>query len=176
MAVVLIDAASDPDSGSVVASEVITRLGSGQRGQPALLLFLGAQHHDGVGEEAVGAHQVSDARIAPAQLLLHQALGEDVGEATAAELLGDHEVGDADGGRLCEDVHRGHHVGLVDLAGPGPDLLGREVVAQFDDLALLVGERPGRACSLSIEVGMSISLNVGKAWLACAASCWLSWR
>ena len=116
---------------------------AGQRAQPSLLLLRGTESQHWIGEKTVGAQQVSDPGITPAELLLHQALGEHVGEPATAELGRDHEVGDADGGRLLEQVDRGHDVGLVDLPAARPDLAGGELTGQRDDRALLVGQRPG---------------------------------
>ena len=117
----------------MVATDVIGVSLAGQRGQPGLLLLVGPELEDGVGEEAVGAQQVADAEVADAQLLLDQALGDDVGEPAAAVLLGKHEAGDADLGRLAPQVPGRLDVGLVDGAGHRADLVAGEVAAQVDD-------------------------------------------
>ncbi len=44
-----------------------------------------------MGEKAVRGEQISDGKVAGAELLLHERLGEHVGEAAAAETLRQHE-------------------------------------------------------------------------------------
>ena len=94
-----------------------------------------------MGEEAVGGEQVAEREVAGTQLFLHQALGEDVAEAAAAELLGQHERGEPDRSCLAPDLPRHDDVRLVDLPGHRADLVASELAAQTHDLFLLVGER-----------------------------------
>src|SRR5699024_4856225 len=91
----------------------------------------------------VRAHEVPDPRVSEAQLLLDQALSEDVGEAASAVLLGDHEVRDAELRGGAEDIDRRFGVGLVDAAPGGPDRVRGEGPAQIEDVPLLIGQRPG---------------------------------
>jgi hypothetical protein len=119
VSVVLIDAASEPASGSVVTSAVMTACGP----------VSGVSQHffcSSVPSIMIGSEKnpLEHTRfpmpgVTPAQFLLHQALGEDVAEAATSELLGNHEIGDAHRRGLGEDVHRRDGVGFVDLAPLG---------------------------------------------------------
>ena len=80
-----IEAASEPASGSVVASAVSGGRSPVERLEPAALLGLVAEHEHRLGEEAVRGDQVADAGAAVGELLLDDAAGEAVGHAAAAE-------------------------------------------------------------------------------------------
>ena len=67
---------------------------------PAPLLRLVAERKHRLGEEAVRRDQVPDARAAVRELLLHDAAGQAIGHPATAELLRQHERGQADLGRL----------------------------------------------------------------------------
>ena len=75
-----------------------------------------------------------------AELLLDEAAGEAVGQPAAAELLGQHERGEADRGGLVPGVPRHLRVGLVDRRGHRADLAGGEIAADALDLLLLLRE------------------------------------
>ena len=94
-----------------------------------------------MGEEAARPEEVAQARVAGAQLFLHEALAERVDESAAAVLLRKHERGDADVRGALPDVPRDLGVSLVDLARDRPDLLVGERADHFDDGQLLGGER-----------------------------------
>jgi hypothetical protein len=111
------------------------RLRAPERTEEPLLLFRRAEVLDRRGEEAVGRDQVADADVAVTQLLLDQHLGQQVG-ATAAELLGQHERGQSERGRLLPHVERRLGVRLVDGTPTWTDLLGRELPGQFYELLL----------------------------------------
>ena len=131
------DAASEPAPGSVVASAVIGGLSPAQRLDPAPLLLVVAELEHRLGEEAARGDQVADPGAAPAQLLLDDAAGEQVGHAAAAVLLGEHERGEAELGRLVPDLPRRLDVRLVDRQGDRADLVLRELAADRLDLPLL---------------------------------------
>ena len=140
-AVVRWTAASEPDARLGGRQRGHRRVRSGERRSQRSLLLRGAELEHRVGEEPVGAVSSCRCRVAAAQLLLHQALGEHVGEAAAAVLLGEHETGDADLGGLAPQIPWRLDVRLVDRAGPRPDLLAGERAAEVDDVALLGRER-----------------------------------
>ena len=109
--------------------------------EPAALLLLAAELEDRLGEEAAGGDEVADAGAAPAELLLDDAAGQAVRHAAAAVLLGEHERGQAEPGRLVPDLPGRLDVRLVDLGRDRPDLAIGELAADVPDLALL-GRQP----------------------------------
>jgi hypothetical protein len=114
-----------------------------QRGQPPLLL-LGRTHLDHrPAEEPTRRDQVADPGAAPVQLLLHEAAGQHILDAAAAHILGEHEGGEADRGRLVHKLDRAVRVALVHLGRGRADLAARELPRQLLDLALIVGQIEG---------------------------------
>ena len=94
-----------------------------------------------------------------AQLLLHQAAGEDVGQPAAAVRLGQHEGGEADSRRGVPDLPRDLGVGLVDRGRRGPDLARGEVAADALDLLLLrrqLDHRPSRTIACPAVEGPAL--------------------
>ena len=122
------------------------RLRPAQRRQPALLLVGRADLDHGAAEEGAGGDQVADARAAPVQLLLHDAAGQHVADAAAADLLGQHVGGESHLGRLVDDVERRVGVALVDVGRHGADLGARELARERLDLALVVGQIERLGC------------------------------
>ena len=140
-AVVVIAAVSEPTPGSVEASAVSGGARLAQRRQPALLLLGRADLDQRPGEEPGRGDQVADAGAAPVQLLLHDAAGEHVPDAAAADLLGQHERRQPELGRLVHDVQRRSTMSrLVHLGGDRPDLGAGEIPGERLDLALLLGQ------------------------------------
>ena len=139
-AAVAMAAVSDPTPGSVEAERGERRPRAAQRRQPLLLLVGRADLDHWAAEEAAGGDQVADPGAAPVQLLLHDAAGQHVANATAADLLGEHEGGEPDLGRLVDDVDRRVGVALVDVGRDRPDLGPRELARKRLDLALVVGQ------------------------------------
>ena len=72
-----------------------------------------------------------------AELLLHEAAGEHVGQPAAAELLGQHERRQPDRRGLVPQLPRRLGVRLVDGGGDRPDLARGELAADALDLLLL---------------------------------------
>ena len=68
-------------------------------------------------------------------------------DPAAADLLGQHERGQADVGRLVHDVERQYDVRLVHLGGDRTDLGARELAGELLDLALLLGSDHGGGSS-----------------------------
>ena len=126
-------AASEPKSGSVVASEVSGGRGPSQSGvrQRRCCSALPSAS-TGPAKNPRRRDERAEAAVAVAQLLLDHALGEALVHAAAAELLRQHVGGQADLGRLLPQLP-GHAavVRLVDLGGDRTDLAR--------------GERRGRA-------------------------------
>ncbi len=111
-----------------------------ERGEPALLLLGRADLDERAGEEAGRGDQVADAGAAPVELLLHQAAGEHVLDASAADLLGQHERGEAELGRLVHDLDRAVRVALVDVRRNRADLGARKLTCERLDFTLLIGQ------------------------------------
>ena len=138
MAVVVIAAASEPTPGSVEASAVSGGRGPHSGRSQRSRCSGGADLEQGPGEEPGRRDQVADAGAAPVQLLLDDAAGEHVADAAAADLLGQHERGQADLGGACHHLERRDDVGLVDLGRDRADLGAGELARERLDLALLV--------------------------------------
>jgi hypothetical protein len=113
---------------------------AGQRAEVPLALLLVAQGLDRTGEEGAGGEEVADADVAVTELLLHQALRHQVGDSPTAVLRRQHVRRQADGCGLLPQVERRFDVGLVDGAGPWPDLPLGEVAGQRDEFPLYFGE------------------------------------
>ncbi len=107
-----------------------------QPGQVASLLLVVSCQDEGAGCQAVQHDGRLDARAAPGQLLVDQALVED-GQAGAAVLLGDVEADQA--GLLgCSHDRPGILIRLVIVGGHGQDLVGGKIVGQVADHLLFV--------------------------------------
>ena len=104
---------------------------------PATLLLLVSEHEDRLGREAVRRDQIPDPGAAEAELLLYERLREQIGEAAAADVLGQHERRQPERCRPIPDLPRHLDVCLVDRLRDRSDLAKSEVAAERLDLALL---------------------------------------
>ena len=92
-------------------------------------------------EEAIGRNQVADRGVTGTQLFLHQALAEDVSEASATKPLGKHESGQADLGGFPPDRPGRNRVSLVDLTRDRSDLAFGKLSRHADDGLLFLRQR-----------------------------------
>ena len=133
-------AASEPWSGSVVASAVSGGRSPHSGPSNRCLLLLAAELEDRVGEEAARGHERAEAAVAPRELLDDQAVGDEALDAAAAVGLGEHVRGQAELRRLVHDLELRLDVGLVDGARDRPQLPLGELVRERREIALLVAD------------------------------------
>ena len=133
-------AASEPWSGSVVASAVSGGRSPHSGREEPLLLLLAAELEDRSGEEPARGHERAEPAVAPRELLEDQAVGDEAVDPAAAIGLGEHVRGQPELGRLVHDLELRLDVGVVDRARDRPQLALGELVRERGEVALLVAD------------------------------------